>query len=134
MAKLNPAMKRYLGRFTASMITYVVVVVAVGWWFRQPSHPEGAFKYVVAILPALPILGVIWAVGRYFVEEPDEYLRMRLARVSLWATGITLAICTAWGFLQTYAGLRQAPLYDVFILYFVVFGLLQGFEKLTERA
>ena len=52
--------------------------------------------------PALPVIGVFWAVMRLLVEEPDEFMRMLLVRQSLVATGFCLTIMTIWEFLQNF--------------------------------
>ena len=41
----------------------------------------------LAILPALPLIGIIWAFGRLLIEETDEYLRSLTVRQFLVATG-----------------------------------------------
>ena len=128
-----PAAKRYTLRFSAFMAIYVLTIFGVSFWFRGQAAPQGALRYAAAALPALPVLGVIWAMGAYMLELPDEYQRLRLATGLLWATGLTLAICTVWGFLQTYAGVWTPPLYSVFILFMAVFGLTQCVAALRER-
>jgi hypothetical protein len=129
----SPAGRRYAVRFRICMVAYVIVLLGVAFWFRSAAAPTGAFRYVVAAAPALPVLGVIWAMGAYMLELPDEYQRMRLATDMLWATGITVAACTVWGFLQTYADAPAAPLYLVFVLLMAVLGLVQCGRKLLER-
>jgi hypothetical protein len=57
---------------------------------------------VLAVLPALPIIGVFWAVMRLLVEEPDEYMRMLHVRQCLFATGFCLTVKTIWEFLQSF--------------------------------
>jgi len=37
----------------------------------------------LGLLPALPITGIFAALGRYLVEEPDEYVRLATVRQSL---------------------------------------------------
>ena len=57
---------------------------------------------VVAVLPAIPIIGIFGAMGRYLVEEQDEYVRMLMVRQMLWAMGFTLSVATIWGFLDNF--------------------------------
>ena len=77
MSRLTPAGRRYLMRFTPAMIAYVVVLFTVVWALKPAHAPTGPVVYALAVLPALPILAVIWAMGRFIVEETDEYLRAR---------------------------------------------------------
>lgn len=97
----SPALRRYVRRLALFMTAYIAVLIAVGYAFRH-APPAGALAWVVAVLPALPIIGVFWTIGRLLVEEPDEYVRMLFVRQSLFATGFCLSIMTAWEFLQNY--------------------------------
>ncbi|NVE95264.1 hypothetical protein [Altererythrobacter lutimaris] len=101
MTKASPAMKRYMKRLTIFMLIYIVLIFSVGYWFRL-APPEGALSWIAAILPALPILGVFWAIFRLLTEETDEFMRMMLVRQTLIATGFCLAVMTVWEFLQNY--------------------------------
>ena len=109
---MNAARRRYLARFTPMMVAYVASVMGVTWVFNN-QPPEGVLKYALAILPALPILGVIAIMGRYLVEETDEFVRMRHAMVLLVSIGLTLSFCAAWGFLEIYAGVPAIGLFNV---------------------
>jgi hypothetical protein len=120
----RPASKRYMLRMLVIMALYMAAIFGAVWMFtNQP--PQGALRYLVAAAPSLPILGVIWAVGMYFKEEDDEYLRMRLAVNSLWATGLTLAAASVWGFLENFDVVAHIPLYYAFVFYWGAFGLTQ---------
>jgi len=112
----NPAERRYLVRFIPLMVAYVAIIFAVSFWFRGRTDP-GPLAYALSVLPAIPVVGVIWAMGRYLVEEQDEYLRQKQVRAILWATGVTVSVCTVWGFLQAYDLVPNVPLYWVFVLF-----------------
>jgi hypothetical protein len=84
----------------------------------MPSAPG----YALAVLPALPIIAIFVLVGRYLIEEQDEYLRMRMVRQILWATGLTLAATTLWGFLED-AGLPHVPMFYVSVFWFAGLGI-----------
>ena len=132
MNSASPAGKRYVRRFIPLMVLYVVALFAVTWVFNN-GPPEGALRYVLAVLPALPVLGVIVAVGAYLREETDEYVRMRLAETSLYATGVTLAAATVWGFLEQFETVPHIPTYYAFVLFWLAFGVIQGLRKVFER-
>jgi phosphotransferase system glucose/maltose/N-acetylglucosamine-specific IIC component len=117
-------MRAYLLRFGISMTAYVVVLVAVDVYFHH-NAPEGPLRYLLAVLPAIPILGVIHAMGRYLVEEPDEYVRAQAIRAVLRALGLTLAAATAWGFIENFAGGPQIPMYYVFVVFCAAMGLMR---------
>ncbi len=125
----NPAHHAYLVRFGISITAYVVVTLGVSVYFRH-GPPPGLLRYVLAALPAIPILGVIHAMGRYLVEEPDEYVRAQAVRAVLRAMGLTLALATSWGFIEAYAGAPKVPMYYVFIAFCATFGLTRGWMAL----
>jgi len=94
-------MRRYLRRLAGFMVVYVALIFAVGTVFRT-APPTGALAWGVAVLPALPILGVFWTIFRLLAEETDEYIRYMLVRQSLFATAFCLSVMTVWEFLQNY--------------------------------
>jgi len=97
----SPAIRRYMIRIAVLMSFYLVALFGASLAFR--AHlVSGPAAYVLAIIPALPIIGVFWAVMRLLVEEPDEYWRMLLVRQSLVATGFCLTVMTIWEFLQNF--------------------------------
>lgn len=117
----SPAMKRYQGRVAVLMVLYIVVLFADVSWFKA-NAPQGAIKYPLALLPALPIIGVVASMGLYIAEEADEFQRKLMVERVLWGTGATLAVCTAWGFLQSFDVAPNIPLFYVAVLWFALFG------------
>ena len=97
----SPAMRRYLIRLASLMTIYMITLFAAVYAFRH-NLVSDPIAYPLAILPALPIIGVFWAVMRLLVEEPDEFLRMLFVRQALIATGFCLTIMTIWEFLQNF--------------------------------
>lgn len=98
---MSAAKRRYQLRFWPIMVAYVGAVLGVTWLFNN-QPPEGPIKFVLAVLPALPIVAVLWAIGRYLVEETDEFVRMQQVVGLLIAMGLTLSFCAIWGFLEIY--------------------------------
>jgi hypothetical protein len=84
------------------MMTVYVVALLVAVTAFKSDAVTGIAAYALAIAPALPIIGVFWAVMRFLVEEPDEFIRMLLVRQSLVATGFCLTVMTVWEFLQNF--------------------------------
>ena len=97
----SPAVRRYMFRVAGLMGAYIGALFGVTHAFRQ-ELVSGPAAYALAIVPALPIIGVFWAVMRLLVEEPDEFLRMLLVRQALVATGFCLTIMTVWEFLVNF--------------------------------
>jgi hypothetical protein len=83
------------------MTIYLVTLFAAVSLFKA-KMVAGPAAYALAVLPALPIIGVFWAVMRLLIEEPDEYVKMMLVRQTLVATGFCLTVMTIWEFLQNF--------------------------------
>jgi hypothetical protein len=77
-------------------------------------HLEGAIAYLIALLPALPILWTLVATGAYLAEETDEFLRTKLVQSLLGGIGGTLAMTTVWAYLEDFA---RAPRLDLIWVY-----------------
>ncbi|HEX6218392.1 MAG TPA: hypothetical protein VFZ35_03880 [Sphingomicrobium sp.] len=97
----SPAMRRYVIRLFVLISIYLVALFVAVRAFRADAV-EGPLAYALAIFPALPIIGVFWAVMRLLVEEPDEFIRMMQVRQCLVATGFCLTVMTIWEFLQNF--------------------------------
>ena len=128
----NPATRRYLYRFLATMMFYVVFLVGAVWAFPR-YHPTGVLAYLLAILPALPIVGIIVVVGLYLAEEKDEFQRALLVQAMIWGIGATLSLTTAWGFLEVFQLVPHIELYLVFPLFCVLTGFASGMLKARYR-
>jgi hypothetical protein len=99
--KMGPAMRRYLQRVAVAMTLYVVVLIGAKIAFRHIDQ-TGPLAYALALAPAIPMIGVFWAVFRLLIEETDEYLRLLQVRQTLFATGFCLVIMTVWEWLQNF--------------------------------
>ncbi|MCP1471130.1 hypothetical protein J3E64_002834 [Sphingobium sp. OAS761] len=110
------AIARYISRVVPLLVANVVTVVAA-ITIQREWHPTGIWAVLLALLPAPPLIGFIWAMGRLLVEETDEYLRMVHARRALIASGFMLVITTVWGLLEGSGLAPHAPAYAAFILW-----------------
>ncbi|MBD3730074.1 MAG: hypothetical protein IE933_10245 [Sphingomonadales bacterium] len=97
----SPAAKRYTRRLAVLMAIYLAVLFTAVWLFRH-DLVSGPLAWPLAIAPALPIIGVFWAVMRFIVEEKDEFIRLLIVRQCMVATGFCLTIMTVWEFLQNF--------------------------------
>ena len=103
---INPAQRRYQLRIGVAMGLYIVFIAVEHRLFDAVAP---ATRYVLAALPALPVMACFAIMGRYLIEEQDEYVRMQTATQSLWATGIALSGATLWGFLETFGLAPHVP-------------------------
>jgi hypothetical protein len=97
----SPALRRYVVRLFVLMSFYLITLFVAVKAFRA-GIVSGVPAYALAILPALPVIGVLWAVMRLLVEEPDEFIRLIHVRQCLVATGFCLTVMTIWEFLQNF--------------------------------
>jgi hypothetical protein len=112
----TPAQRAYLRRFIPMMVAYVVILLAA-IWLKKNVAPSGPMTALLAILSAVPLVGVVWAMGRMLIEEQDEYQRMLLARQAIIATGFMLSVTSVWGFLEDFGQVPHVPMYWAFIVW-----------------
>lgn len=128
----SPPIRRYNRRVAALMGGYVVLLVGAEKALRQPGFAP-ALRDAIAVLPALPVIGMFWAIGRLLVEMTDEYQRDRFVRQILWATAATLSVTTAWGFLEDVSGLPHFNPFFTAVLWFAALGLGACVRWVAER-
>ena len=122
--------RRYAIRLAILMAVYLIVLFAAVTTFRSHSV-SGPAAFVLALAPALPVIGVFWAVMRLMVELDDEYLRMLMVRQTLFATGLTLGCATAWGFLEQFELVMHIEAFYWAVLWFFGLGAGTVFNRLT---
>ncbi|MBN8813911.1 MAG: hypothetical protein J0J06_00525 [Sphingomonas sp.] len=126
----SPAAKRYSVRVIVLSLIYCAFLLPAVYAFKHHLI-GGGLAWVVAVLPALPIVGIFAAIGLYLVEETDEYLRMMTVRQTLWASGIMLSLATIWGFLESFDMVSHIPAYWASVLWFAGLGIGAFINKLT---
>jgi len=126
----TPAWKRYNWRVIWLSLLYAGFLLGAVYGFKHQLVPT-PLKYLVAILPAIPIIGIFAAIGRYLVEEQDEYVRMLMVRQILWASGLTLSVATVWSFLDNFRLVGHADGYWLIAIWFIGLGIGGIVNKLT---
>jgi len=126
----STAWNRYNWRLIWLSLLYAAFLLPAVYGFKHHLIPEG-LQYVVAVLPALPIVGLFIAMGRYLVEEQDEYVRMLRVREMLWAMGFTLSCATIWGFLDNFGLVGHVDGYWIVVLWYFGQGIGSVANKLT---
>lgn len=129
---MNAAVRRYTYRFLTLMLFYMVFLVAAVWTFAH-RHPAGPPAYGLAVLPALPIVGMLIVVGLYLAEEKDEFLRNLFVQSMVWGIGATLALTTVWGFLELFVNIPHLQPYLVFPIFWAFVGVATFLLRLRYR-
>lgn len=97
----SKAMLHYNNRMLAASLAYVAgLLVAVA--IHERFEPVPVITFLITLLPTAPALAMVAVMGRYLIEETDEYLRYRASLAALIGLGIVLCLGTIWGFLETF--------------------------------
>ena len=129
----SAAGKRYNKRVVWLSLLYAAFLMSAVYGFNRQLL-TGPLAYLAAILPALPIIGIFVAMGRYLVEEQDEYVRMLMVRQTLWASAFALSVATVWGFLESFDMVGHVDAFYIAVLWFGGLGLGSCINKLTLGA
>ena len=129
----SSAWKRYNVRMIWLALLYSLFLIAAVYGFRHDLL-SGPVAYAAAIAPALPIIGIFAAIGRYLVEEQDEYVRMLMVRQTLWASAFALSLATVWGFLESFGLAGHVEAFYIAVAWFGGLGLGACINRLTLGA
>ena len=128
----SKAERRYLKRLALTQLFYLVLLFITRWTFRH-FHPTGLVAYLLALLPALPVVASFGVVGLYIAEQSDEFERSITIQSLLWGLGGALSINTIWGFLEDSANVPHiTPIYT-YLFFWILMGLSQPFIRMRYR-
>ncbi|MGD0941359.1 MAG: hypothetical protein ABR905_16790 [Terracidiphilus sp.] len=128
----NPAQQRLLYRFAAVTLLYAALLVPTVVIFVR-YRPAGLMAYGLAVLPALPILGMLLIVAMYLVEEKDEFIRSLQIQSLLGGMGGTLALVSVWGFLENFTNVRHLDLFWVYPIFWGFVGISAFVVRMRNR-
>jgi Na+/melibiose symporter-like transporter len=128
----TPASKRYQRRVIVTTSLYVVVLAAAVFAVKH-THLHGWLLYTIALLPALPLLATMGALGVYLTEEKDEYLRLITMRSLLVGTAVLLALLVVNDFLRSISGAAAIPPFTSWVVFFLMFGVAQTVQTMRDR-
>ena len=121
--------KKYLIRTMAFMSGYTAVnVAAIFGAFDDISRVGGL---ALGLTVAAPVAGQIWATLALMAES-DEFVRALLAKRFIVASGLAMALATAWGFMESYGDAPHIPAWIIYPLFWGLFGLVTPFIR-TSR-
>jgi hypothetical protein len=110
---VNPAQRRYVLRMFVSAL-FSLLFASIAALSIRFGHLHGGLAYLIAILPAFPIMGALVVTGLYLAEEKDEFQRQILVESVLGGMGVTLAGTTVWGYLESFV---HAPRLEAIWIY-----------------
>ena len=123
MKSRHPAYRRYARRMAIAAAAYIAAIfVAVR--VLPKNAPPGIESVAIALVPGLAVLGMIWGFARLLVELDDEYLRLLEVRKALISLGLTLAVTSMWGLLETFTTVPRLPIFWIFPIW--ALGLFVG--------
>jgi hypothetical protein len=126
----HPAYGRYVKRIAGSAGLYVgAIMLASRLLHKHAQVSPGAI--LIALIPGLAVVGMIWAIGRLLMELDDEYLRLLEVRKAIFATGITLAVASVWGLLEIFTNVPKLPVFWALPIWAIGLGLGALWNKLT---
>lgn len=121
--------QRYRIRTVTSLGGYIAINgAAISGAFDDLTGPG---KWGFALAVTAPVAAHIWATLRLMAES-DEFIRALLAKRFVIASGLTMAIYTAWGFMESYAGAWHAPGWLVYGLFWAAYAVVSPFVR-TSR-
>jgi hypothetical protein len=112
---MRAPIRRYMRRFLPAMGAYAAVLFASMRLYKTYDLAP-PLLWLVAVAPALPLIGAIAAIGLYLKEEDDEFQRTLAINAHVLATGLMLAIMTVWGFLEQFHLVAHLPAWTAFPL------------------
>ncbi len=128
----NLVQRRFLVRFLVSMALYAPFSILAVWGLLY-SHPNAILAFLLALLPALSIIGALGATALYLIEEKDDFQRVIQVQALLGGIGGTLVVTTVWGYLEDYGHFRHFDLLWIWGIFWLLTGLSFGFVKLRYR-
>jgi membrane protease YdiL (CAAX protease family) len=130
--EMNPAIRRYLRRFAVAMSAYIALILIVVLCFRH-LHPTGPLAYLLAVLPAVAIIGMIVTAGLYLAEEKDEFQRNLFVQALLWGLGGVLTVTSVWGMLESFTHIQHFEPTWTFTVFCIFVGISTPFLKRRYR-
>lgn len=128
----TPARNRFRKRLLRFLIPYTVVLVCSTWLARH-EQPGDWEVYVFAVMPAVAVIAVMAAFGRYLQEETDEFQRTVVVRSLLVSTAAMLAVVMVSDFLRALTPSGALPPFLSFIVFCVAFGVTQLVQTVRNR-
>jgi hypothetical protein len=123
------AARKYHLRTALFMGGYIAVNTAAITGAFDNMRPPGTWAF--ALVVAAPVIGQIGSLLAW-MRDSDEFVRGLAAKRFIVAAGIALALSSAWGFMELYAGAPHLSAALVFPLFCVAFGMVTPLIRSTN--
>ncbi|HEY8961283.1 MAG TPA: hypothetical protein VIM57_03695 [Luteolibacter sp.] len=125
----HTAARKYRIRTTLFLSGYVAVNLAAILGAFDNMKPPGT--WVFSLIVAAPVVGQIWALLAW-MRDSDEFVRALAAKRFIAATGLAMAIASAWGFMELYAHAPHVSAAMIYPLFWAAFGCVSAFIHTTR--
>jgi hypothetical protein len=111
--KMSPHQRRYLRVFGA-MLGITAFFTMLMRDAIKSNHLSRPVLYALAVLSAIPVLGIIVVIGKYLSTEKDEFIRSMVTQALLWGLGVMMVADFIYAFLADYAwGAHPIPIMNI---------------------
>ncbi len=128
MQPFNTNQKYYL-RTALFMSGYIALNIAAITGAFDDMKAPGTWGFALAV--TAPVVGHICSV-LIWMRDSDEFVRAVAAKRFIVATGIAMAIATAWGFMELYAKAPHVSAALMFPLFWLSFALSSPFIRTSH--
>jgi hypothetical protein len=114
----SPASRRLKKEGLTTVGVYFAVFLC-SFFVDMKIHATGVLLWSLAVLPVVPLVGVIVLFGRYLRDERDEFKRDVVVRCLLWGMAGCLAVDLLSDYLRIYGWTGEFPPFTSFWVFFV---------------
>jgi hypothetical protein len=100
--KMSPHQRRYLRIFGATLAITAFAEMLMRDAVKN-NHLSRPVLYALALLSAIPVIGIIVTIGKYLATEKDEFIRNMVTQALLWGLGVMMVVESIYAFLAVYA-------------------------------
>ena len=126
---MNATDKKYLLPFIGFAAGYLVFNFAsISGAFAGARAPG---TWGLALVVSAPVFGLIWA-HLSWMRHSDEFVRAVHAKRFIVAMGITMAIASAWGFLEIYANVPHISPALLLPVFYLAYGFISPFIRTSH--
>ena len=109
------------------------VLFPVANYVADRTHPTGIVLGMLALLPVLPILGVVSLMGQYLRNEKDGYKRDLAVRCLLWGTAGMMIVNLFSTYLRLFGWKGQLFPFSEFFVFLVFMAAAKLSYRMSNR-